>query len=43
MAMETMFGDFYIAEIIFWSHFIPWNWFGIYGDMLFLQASGREW
>ena len=22
MAMETMFGDFYIAERIFWSHFI---------------------
>ena len=22
MAMETMFGDFYIAEKIFWSHFI---------------------
>ena len=22
LAMETMFGDFYIAERIFWSHFI---------------------
>ena len=22
MAMETMFGDFYIADRIFWSHFI---------------------
>ena len=22
MAMETMFGDFYIAETSFWSHFI---------------------
>ena len=22
MAMETVFGDFYIAETIFWSHFI---------------------
>ena len=22
MAMETMFGDFYTAERVFWSHFI---------------------
>ena len=42
-AMETMFGDFYIAGRIFWSHFITWNWFGIYGNMFFLRASGREW
>ena len=25
MAMETMFGDFYLAERIFWSHFITGN------------------
>ena len=33
MAMETMFGDFYIAERIFWSHFNHWKliWY-LWGD-----------
>ena len=24
---------------ISWSHFIKWNWFGIYGDMFFSASS----
>ena len=42
MAMETMFSYIYIAERIFGNHFITWNWFGIYGDMFFLRASGEN-